>query len=53
MFFAGLAVYAVGAWVFVRGIMDATDGDTDPSARVLIVTVLLLPRDNPKVTQSE
>jgi regulator of protease activity HflC (stomatin/prohibitin superfamily) len=42
MFFAGLAVYAVGAWVLVRGIMDAADAGTDPSAGVLITGVLVL-----------
>jgi len=42
MFFAGLAVYAVGAWVLVRGIADAADAGTDPSAGVVITGVLVL-----------
>jgi regulator of protease activity HflC (stomatin/prohibitin superfamily) len=42
MFFAGLVVYAVGAWVLVRGIADAADAGTDPSAGVLITGVLVL-----------
>jgi regulator of protease activity HflC (stomatin/prohibitin superfamily) len=41
MFFAGLVVFAVGAWVLVQGIMRADEAGTDPSAGVLIAAVLL------------
>jgi len=42
MFFAGLVVYAVGVLVLVRGVMEAADSGTDPSAGVMITGVLLL-----------
>ncbi|MDT7785651.1 MAG: hypothetical protein QOF58_4070 [Pseudonocardiales bacterium] len=41
MFFAGLAVLAVGVWVFVREVVDAHRINVDPSAGILIVAVLL------------
>ncbi|GGU75459.1 SPFH domain-containing protein [Lentzea flava] len=41
MFFAGLVVYAVGAWVLVREIVQAAESDMNPSTVVLVIAVLL------------
>ncbi|WP_086667558.1 SPFH domain-containing protein [Lentzea kentuckyensis] len=42
MFFAGLVVYAVGAWVSLEGVVGTAAEGADPSTAAVVVMVLLL-----------
>ncbi|MCX2949487.1 SPFH domain-containing protein [Lentzea sp. NEAU-D7] len=41
VFFAGLAVYAVGVWLLVDGVIGTAADGRDPSAAIIVIMVLL------------
>src|SRR5688572_28838615 len=41
VFFAGLAVYAVGVWLLVDGVIGTAADGGDPSAAIIVIMVLL------------